>query len=622
MPGPPLCLRNRSVREVARKPTVKSRSMKRVVWGRWGWIFGCGAALAAVASLYHGSLPAWPGAGADAPIPPTPTGTDLPHSARPPRNASWVLFHDVTHQTGITFRHTDGSSGRHYIAETVSSGLASFDYDGDGWIDIYFPNGAPLPGTNADKPPRHALYRNLGGWRFQDVSQQAGVAGTGYGLGATVGDYNNDGWPDLYVSQFGPKVLYRNNGDGTFTDVTKGAGVADGDRLGAGVCFLDIDGDGNLDLYVANYVKFTFTTHVPWSHGTYPEYAGPKVYPPENQTLLRNNGDGTFTDVSEAAGIAKCPGKGMGVVCADYDNDGHTDIFSLNDVWGNFCFHNDGTGKFEEGALLNGFKYNSEGMALGSMGVDCGDFDNDGRLDFYQTSYQGELPVLFRNLGHGSFEDATLRTGAGQGTFHCVKWGCGFVDFDNDGHRDLFIAMGHLQDRVDEYDKTTSFRARNVLLRNRGDGTFEDVSDRCGDGLRPVLSSRGAVFEDFDNDGDMDIVVLNTRDRPTVIRNMLNEMGSTNHWLQIRLEGVKTNRDGVGAHVKVLAGDLAQLDEVHSGRGYQSHWGSRLHFGLGQHDRVGRIEVRWIGGGVDVLENVPVDRLMTIREGGAARSGG
>jgi hypothetical protein len=526
-----------------------------------------------------------------------------------------IQLREVTPDTGIAFQHTDGSSGKHYIVETVTSGLALFDYDGDGLTDIHFPNGAPLPGTQVDKPPRHALYKNLGGRRFRDVTEEAGVACTAYGMGAAAADYDNDGYTDLYVSNFGPKVLYHNNGDGAFTDVTRRAGVADGDKLGAGACFLDIDGDGNLDLFVANYVKFTFATHVAWSHGSFPEYAGPKVYPPDKQTLFRNNGDGTFTDVSEASGIARHLGKGMGVVCADYDNDGHTDIFSLNDVFENFCFRNDGSGKFEEVSLNNGFKYNGEGMALGSMGIDCADYDNDGRLDFYQTSYQRELPVLYRGLGNGTFEDATMRAGAGQGTFNNVKWGCGFVDFDNDGQRDLFIAMGHLQDLIDQYDPATSYRAKNIVLRNLGNGKFVDVSDSCGVGLLPKHSARGAAFDDLDNDGDVDVVILNSREPPTILRNMLYESGSKNHWLAIRLQGVKTNRDGVGARVRVVAGDLTQIDEVHSGRGYQSHWGLRLHFGLGPRDRVDRIEVRWIGGGVDVFEGLAADRLVTLLEG-------
>ncbi len=494
-----------------------------------------------------------------------------------------------------------------------------FDYDGDGLIDVYFPNGAPLPGRQVDKPPRHALYKNLGGWKFKDVTDEAAVACTGYGLGATAADYDNDGWPDLYVSNFGPKVLYHNNGKGAFSDVTRQAAVADGDKLGAGVCFLDIDGDGNLDLYVANYVQFTCQNHVPHQYRGFPEYVSPRAYSSEPHTLFRNNGDGRFADVSVESGIGRHAGPGMGMVCADADNDGRTDLFVLNDVEANFFWRNKGDGKFEETAVTAGLAYNGQGDALGNMGVDCGDYDNDGRLDFFSTSYHRQAPVLFRNLGGGAFEDATLAAGTGEGVYHCVKWGCGLVDLDNDGHKDLFIAMGHLQDLIDQYDRSTSYEAANVVLHNRGDGTFVNVSDRCGDGLRVKLSSRGAVFDDLDNDGDVDVVVLNSRRESTVLRNMLNEGGSRHHWLQIELEGVKTNRDGVGAHVRVVAGNLIQFDERHSGRGYQSHWGSRLHLGLGQHDRVDRIEVHWIGGGVDVLENVPADRVLTIREGVLSR---
>jgi len=533
-----------------------------------------------------------------------------------------IQLHDVTGQTGIAFGHTDGSSGKHYIVETITSGLALFDYDGDGLADIYFPNGAPLLGTKVDKPPRHALYKNLGGWRFIDATLEAGVACTGYGLAAVAGDYDNDGWPDLYVSNYGPKVLYRNNGNGTFTDATKEAGVADGDKVGAGTCFLDMDGDGDLDLYVANYVKFTYQNHVFFHRQGFPEYAGPRSYQPQPHTLFRNNGNGTFTDVSVESGIAAHPGPGMGMVCADYDNDGRTDLFVLNDVEANFFWKNDGAGKFEESALTVGAAYNGQGDTLGNMGVDCGDYNNDGRLDFFSTCYQRQFAVLWKNLGNGTLEDVSATAGAGAGSYNCVKWGCGMVDFDNDGHRDLFVAMGHTQDLIDHYDHTTSRDAANVVLKNMGDGTFVDVSDRCGDGLLVKLCSRGAAFDDLDIDGDIDAVVLNMRERPTVLRNMLYEMGSRSHWLRVRLEGVKTNRDGVGAHVRVVAGNLVQLDEVHSGRGYQSHWGLRLHFGLGDHPSVDRIEVHWIGGGVDVLENVPADRLLTIREGSSSRSPG
>jgi hypothetical protein len=523
-----------------------------------------------------------------------------------------IRLTDVTAETGITFRHTDGGCGRRYIMETVSAGLALFDYNGDGRIDIYFVNGAPLKGARPAAPPRNALYRNDGGFRFTDVTDEAGVGDTGYGLGVAVADYDNDGDPDVYLNNYGPNVLYRNNGDGTFTDVTRAAGVANGNRVGAGACFLDADGDGRLDLYASNYLDFSYDRHEPTTIRGVPAYTGPTHYPPVPDTLYRNNGDGTFTDVSQSAGIAAHAGWGMGMVSADVDNDGDTDIFIANDVCENFLFENDGHGRFEEVGLLAGVGFDVDGEEQGSMGVDAGDYDNDGRLDFYQTSYQGQLALLYRNAGGGLFEDVTLRTGAGQGTLPHVTWGNSLVDLDNDGDRDIFVACGHLHDLVDRFDDSSDYHARNVVLMNTGKGTFVDVSDTAGSGLAVRLSSRGAGFDDLDNDGDVDVVVLNSRREPTVLRN---DSPAGRHWLQVRLRGTTTNRDGVGAHVRVVAGDLALLDEVHSGRGYQSHYGTRLHFGLGRRDRVDRVEVRWIGGGTDRIENPAVDRLWTITEG-------
>lgn len=524
-----------------------------------------------------------------------------------------IELRDLTSRTGIHWRHTDGSSGKRYIVETVTAGLATFDYDGDGLVDIYFVNGAPLRGTNADGPaPRNALYRNLGNFRFEDVTEAAGVGDTGYGLGVTIGDYDNDGRPDIYVTNFGPHVLYRNNGDGTFTAVTGPAGVAGSGQVGAGACFLDIEGDGDLDLFVAYYVQFDYDTHPERIELGYPVYPGPLEFLPAPDILFRNNGEGTFTDITHQAGIVDEHGTGMGIVAADYDNDGDQDIFVLNDVAANFLFRNDGQGHFEEVGLEAGFSHNIEGRALGSMGIDCGDYDNDGLLDFFQTSYQNEPVVLFRNLGHGVLEDVTARTRAGDGSYNNVNWGCGFVDFDNDGWRDLFIAMGHLQDNVDLYDATTSYEARNILLRNLGDGTFDNVSDRCGDGLRPKLSSRGAAFDDLDNDGRVDVVVLNSRREPTVLRNT---SPGTNHWLQIELRGTRSNRDAVGARVTLAAGGRTWIDEVHSGRGYQSHWGSRLHFGLGEADHVDRLEVRWPTGHIETFGPMPADRHVLLIEG-------
>ena len=523
-----------------------------------------------------------------------------------------IRLSDVTDQTGITFKHTDGSSGKRYIVETVTCGLALFDYDGDSDVDIYFLNGAPLRGTRVSTPPRNVLYRNDGQWRFTDVTDRAGLGDTGYGLGVAVADYDNDGDPDVYLNNYGPNVLYRNNGDGTFTEVTGQAGVGNGNQVGAGACFLDMDKDGDLDMFVSNYLEFSYDKHVMPSSGGYPRYVNPRHFPPLPDTLYRNNGDGTFTDVSEESGIGAHPGWGMGIVAADYDNDGDTDVLVGNDVSENFLFENDGTGKFEEVALSAGVAFDLNGTEHASMGTDCGDYNNDGLLDFHVTSYQGQLATLYQNLGDGVFEDVTRATGAGAGTLPWVTWGNGLVDLDNDGHRDLLIACGHPQDTVDYFDDTSSYLTRNIVLRNLGNEKFVNVSDEAGDGLDVKLSSRGVGFDDLDNDGDIDVVVVNSRREPTILRN---DCESSNHWIRIRLQGTKTNRDGVGAHVKVTAGDLTQLDEVHSGRGYQSHYGTTLHFGLAEHDHVDRIEVRWIGGDVDVIQNISANRTMTITEG-------
>jgi hypothetical protein len=528
------------------------------------------------------------------------------------RVAGQVVFNDVTEETGITFKHCDGSSGQHYIMETVTAGLALLDYDNDGDIDIYFVNGSSLPGLEPDIPPRNELYRNDGGWTFTNVTDEAGVGDKGFGLGVAVGDYDKDGDPDIFVNNYGPDVLYRNNGDGTFTDVTEKAGLGGDDHFAAGAAFLDMDGDGNLDLYVSNYLKFTYDLYGPRYMRGVPVYRDPRQYPAAPDFLYRNNGDGTFTNVSVESGIGQQTGWGMGMVCADYDNDGDTDIFIANDESANFLFQNDGTGKFEEVGLIAGISYDLNGDEHGSMGVDCGDFDNDGWLDFYVTSYQSQLATLYRNLGDGTFQDVTLTSNAGAGTFPNVTWGNTIADFDNDGDRDIFIACGHLQDNIEKYSDSTTYFEQNILLLNTGDGTFVDASRSSGEGLLVKLSSRGAAFEDLDNDGDLDVVIQNSREQPTVLRN---DTSNDNHWIQIRLQGKKTNRDGVGARVKVVAGDLTLIDEVHGGRGYQSHYGMRPHFGLGKHERIDRIEVRWIGGGVDVLKDVAVDRLLTIEEG-------
>jgi hypothetical protein len=525
-----------------------------------------------------------------------------------------IQLKEVTRETGITFVHTDGSSGKKWMFEPMSAGVAVFDYNGDGLQDIYFVNGAPLKGAKADVPPTDRLYRNDGNFKFTDVTEKAGVGETGYGVGVAIGDYNSDGRLDIYVNNFGPNVLYRNNGDGTFADVTKEAGVAGANVIGAGANFVDIDADGDLDLFVSNYIQWSYETNVVRYTEGFPVYSGPRDYPKALNTLFRNNGDGTFADISKESGIAGHLGAGMGTVCVDYDNDGDSDIVVANDNWENFLFQNDGKGKFEEVALAAGIAYDVDGNAQSSMGTACADYNNDGWFDIEMTSYQRELSTLYKNLGNGLFEDVTRETGAGEGTLPYVTWGNGFADFDNDGHRDLFIACGHLEDNIEKFDDTTAYDVRNILMRNLGNGKFANVSNACGDGLAPKFASRGVALEDLDNDGRIDVVIQNIRRAPTILRNVSD---TGHHWITIRLRGVKCNRDGIGSRIKVVAGDLTQYEEPRSGQGYQSHFGLRPHFGLGQRERIDRIEVRWLGGGVDVYENVDVDQFITITQGEA-----
>ena len=564
-----------------------------------GWPFLCVGLIVMVACLGAGLAPktAAPAAG---------TGGAAADEECP------ILFQGVTAATGIKFVHTDGSCGKRYILESMTGGVAAFDYNNDGLLDVYFVNGAPLRGMKWEgPPPKNMLYRNDGALKFTDVTDSAGVGDTGYGLGVAIGDYNNDGCLDIYVNNLGASVLYRNNGDGTFTDVTKEAGVACPDKVGAGANFLDIDGDGWLDLFVARYVKWSYETHVPRSQMGHPIYSGPRDYARNVNALYRNNRNGTFTDISKESGIADHLGAGMGTVAFDFDNDGRTDIFVANDECPNFLFHNLGQGKFEEVALASGVAYSLDGNRKGSMGASCADFDNDGLLDLYVTAYQNETATLYRNLGGGLFEDVTHQTGAGQGTPANVTWGNGFADFDNDGHKDLFVACGHTDDNIERIDDTTSYRAAPIVLRNTGKGKFVNISKRAGvAGLR--LVGRGVALADLDNDGKIDVVILGSRMPPVILKNVSK---NNNHWIEIDLRAPKGNRFGVGARVKAVAGDLAQIDEVHSGQGYQSHFGMRLHFGLGKHDRIDRLEVRWIGGGMDVFENVGVDRILTLTQG-------
>lgn len=532
------------------------------------------------------------------------------------RSACAIRLVDVAESTGIQFCHNHGGSGQGYIVQGMVAGLVLFDYNADTFIDIYFLNGAALKGTVLDETPRNALYQNNGDGTFTDVTDQAGVADTGFGLGVTAGDYDNNGFPDLYLNNYGPNVLYRNNGDGTFTDVTETSGVKNGDKVGAGASFLDIEGDGDLDLYASNYVNFTYENHVPIMIDGHAYQAGPRYYSPVPDTLYRNNGDGTFTDVSGPSGVGAHAGPGMGMVCGDFDNDGDTDVFICHDGQANFLFRNDGEGNFQEVGLLAGVAYDFDGKENSSMGVDCGDCDNDGRLDLFMTDYQVEMPVLYRNLGDGFFEDATSAARITNDLYPHVNWGNGFGDFDNDGDRDLFVACGHF-DRIQTLDDRTALKIPNFLLMNTGNGKFTDVSDRSGNGLDIVESSRGIGLDDLENDGDLDVVILNSHAPPNVLRN---ESLTENHWLQIRAIGIQSNREAVGARVRVVAGDLEQVAEIHSGRGYQSHFGSRLQFGLGQREQVDYAEIRWPGGQTEQFRDLKVDQLVTLVEGGSPES--
>jgi len=532
----------------------------------------------------------------------------------PVRLQGGIQLTDVTEQTGIRFQHTNGASGRFHIVETVSAGLALFDYDLDGDIDIYFLNGAFHDSTPNEPLPCNALYRNEGKWVFTDVTEASGVGDQGYGLGVVVGDYDNDGDPDLYLNNYGPNRLYSNNGDGTFRDVTKQAGLAPGAVMGAGANFLDIDGDGDLDLYVSHYVKCLKDQPTPATRGGFPSYLGPAadIYANTRDLLYRNNGDCTFTDISEISGIGQHMGAGMGTVCGDFDNDGDTDIITANDMCANFLFVNDGLGRFEETGLMAAMAYDQHGEVQGSMGAILADYDNDGWLDLHVTTYQEQWSTLYRNLRDGGYEDVTMMVGAGTGTHAKVTWGNGLADFDNDGDRDLFLACGHLQPYADSFDNRTTYLQTNHLYENQGQGRFIDVSSQGGPGMRVRLSSRGAGFDDLDNDGDVDVVILNSRSKPTLLRN---DTPSQGHWLQIHLRGKRANHQGVGARVKVVAGDLTQIDEVFSGRGYQSHYGTRLYFGLHHRTKVVRIDVNWIGGGADTYRNIEVDQRVLLEEG-------
>ncbi len=518
-----------------------------------------------------------------------------------------VGFTDMTTELGIEFRHVNGESGQKYFIEPIGSGVALFDFDNDNDLDLYLVNGNDLPGMISPILPTNRLYRNDGN-TFTDVTTQTGVGDTGYGLGCCVGDYNNDGFTDLYVTNYGANVLYHNNGDGTFRDVTAAAGVG-GDRFSSGCAFVDIDVDGDLDLYVVNYVQFDPETNPECTRQGIWTYCTPEALPGVSDVLYLNNGDGTFTDVSEETGVSKAMGKGLGVVCGDVDNDGDVDIFVANDTTPNLLYRNTPNSvEMTEDALFSGVALSEEGRAYSGMGANLGDFDNDGYLDIVITNFQDQTNSLYHNAQSRFFNEVSFAKGIGERSLPYLAWGVGFVDFNNDGWLDLFIANGHLDDNIAEIDPIGTYPQPNQLFLNNGGVNFSELTDGA---IAIPKVSRGTAFGDTDNDGDIDIVVSNLKDSPTLLRN---DGGNAAQWLAVKLVGTHCNRDAIGARVTVVSGDLTQIREVKSGSGYLSQNDLRLHFGLGTAASVDRLTVRWTCGKIQTLRDLETNQMLVISE--------
>jgi enediyne biosynthesis protein E4 len=529
--------------------------------------------------------------------------------------ANVVNFVDVTRSSGITFQHDNAASPEKYLIETMGSGCAWIDYDQDGLLDLYLVNGAATKLYTPKRVLRSALYRNNGDGTFTDVTEKARVGAEGlFGMGVAVGDYDNDGFPDLFVLGYDRCILYHNNGDGTFTDVTQRAGVANQGRWGSSAAWFDYDNDGRLDLVIASYIDWSPERNF-WcgDHGPgMRSYCHPDDYHGQPPTLYHNNGDGTFTDVSKSSGVGAKPGNGLGVLTFDYDNDGWQDIFIANDSMPNSLFHNNRDGTFSEVAYEAGVAVSMDGLAEAGMGVDAADTTGDGRMDLIVTHLDMQLARFYRNLGHGNFEDATLRSKMAYATFHMSGFGARFMDYDNDGAPDIFMANGHVLDNINRYHADVQYAEPKLMFRNVGGGIFENVSGKLGADFQLPRVSRGAAIGDFDNDGDLDILVNNNGQTPQLLRN---HGGNANHWLEILLIGTKSNRDGVGARVKISAGDLVQCDQRKGGMSYQSAQDPRLHFGLGQHDHINNVEIVWPSGMTTRLSNIKSDQIIAVKEG-------
>jgi enediyne biosynthesis protein E4 len=532
-----------------------------------------------------------------------------------------VRFTDVTHSIRIAFKHESSATSNKYLLETMGGGVALLDVDNDGRLDAFFTNGArledPMPeGKQPDKSSAafwNRLYRQTTTGGFIDVTEKAGLTGmpqNRYGMGVAVGDYDNDGFADIYVTNFDGNTLYRNQGDGTFADVTSRAGVAAG-GWSASAGFFDYDNDGALDLFVTRYLDWTFKNnrYCGEKKPGYRAYCHPDNFDPVTNILFRNNGNGTFTDVSSRAGVAASTGKGLGVSFADYDDDGFVDVYVANDSVQSFLHRNNGDGTFAEVGLLAGVGFNESGKAFAGMGVDFSDYDNDGRPDVFVTDLSNERYMLFRHNGDGSFRDVTNASGVGGATLSFSGWSTRFFDYDNDGWKDIFVAQGHVMDTIEKTAPNLKYLQPPLLLRNES-GRFVRVSP--GEVFQRDWAGRGAAFGDLDNDGDVDVVVSNVGQNAVVLRN---DGGSQNNWIEIRTAGRKSNRDGIGCRVKVIsASGLTQYGTINTAVGYLSASDKRLVVGLNRDDFAKLVEIRWPSGVVQKFENVKARQVLTATE--------
>ena len=533
-------------------------------------------------------------------------------------SGSSIRFRDIAGEAGVRFTLENCPTPEKHQPETMPAGVALLDYDGDGLLDIFLVNGADMPSLVKTGPKYYnRLFHNTGGGRFTDVTEKAGVAGTGYGMGVAVGDYDNDGRPDLYVANVNGNQLLHNNGDGTFSDVTAKAGVGGASLAGRKMWsiaagWIDYNNDGQLDLFVSNYCQWD-PRHEPVCAGLAGRgYCHPNAFGPLSNTLYRNNGDGTFTDVSQETGISAVQGKGMGVVFADYDQDGFPDIFVANDNSPNLLFHNLGGRKFEEVGFRAGVAYNEDGNALAGMGAEFRDLNNDGLPDLWHTAIENETFPLYLNCGGGQFASAGASSRLASITRAMSGWSNGAADLDNDGWKDLFVARGDVMDNIEDVSRHFRYAEPNSVFRNLGNGRFEDVSGTAGADFARPMPSRGLAYGDLDNDGRIDLVVTALGHPVRVFRNVSENAG---HWILLRLVGMRSNRMGLGAQVRIsTAHGPKQCDEVTTSTGYAASSDARVHFGLGADDSASEIAIRWPSGIRQVLRNVKADRVVTVTE--------